>query len=41
MLQIKFMSTYHAYCEIHLSWMPEKTFDDKSTFVQVTVKASR
>ena len=38
MLQIKFMSTY---CEIHLSWMPEKTFDDKSTFVQVTVQASR
>ena len=30
--RIKFMSTF---CEIAHRWMPQKTFDDKSTLVQV------
>ena len=32
MLQIKFMG---IFCEITLRWMPQNTFDDKSTLVQV------
>ena len=32
MLLIKFMSTFH---EIALMWLPQNTFDDKSTLVQV------
>ena len=38
MLRIKFMS---ASCEISLRLMPQNTFDDKSTLVQVMASVVR
>ena len=35
MLRIKFMSTS---CQIDLRWIPQNTFDDKSTLIQVMKK---